>query len=1700
MCAAPSPGIMLRSLLRHVIGLCLAVLTVTANAQTPPIRIMPLGDSITDGSSYDSPDGSGGYRLKLYNMLTNLGYNVDYVGLQTVNSGLIPEKEHEGPGGWRIDQHDANITGVLASVADPDVVLMHIGTNDFGQGLNTTTAIDRLDALILKIATLRPYAHIIVTNLMERNEPANSNIQAQFNPFVQARVDAHAAAGRRVTFLDMRSQVPLSDMPDSLHPDQNGYDKMADTWLPAILNVIGPNGDYYAPEIVRARGGTDRTSVQITFSKPVADTAANVANYSLSGGLTVSNASLDATKRIVTLTTSQQELATSYAVTVNNVQDRIDPTPNTIAANTTTTFTAAIPRGYLNHVPESVGYTLAASIDLPSVANYQSVSPAYSVDNRAGIGPFTRVAYYVELQGATGDLQYLWTSMDAFTNDVNKIGVPAALSGAIFQQGVTNLNVISNVPGVTTGNGFAGNIEFWPTNYSAPNGAGVPGASDTLYDLGDTRTPSGTYGTMQVHNTTAGQTLFAFNNWGGGATTTGADLGIGNNSGGNPDWTFANNAGNYTIKTIQVLVQTSGDATPPAPIAAAATFGRSTIKVSFSEPIAAASVKSENFTLNGGVSVLGFTIAANQRDVYLTTTAQPAGTPLTLAMSGIRDTSPNSNRLAAGTAIAVSEPALPPEIAANVGAAANGYQLIYSLDIPVTGNLNALGAAAYNINDSGIAGTFSRVAYYLETQKGGNAPEFAWVSMDAFTASRGKIGVPTFATGAFFQKGLTNLEVISNVAGLTTGAVANGNIEFWPSSYNQVKAAASPASASDAIFDFGDGGAGTSAGYGSMQIHNTDAGQTIFALNHFGTDGVALELGIGNNPTASANSGGGQKDWTFTNNAATYSRRVLHVLALPGPTAPPAVIAKVPEAANYQLVYSLDLPTAGNLVSGSGFTPYTVNNSADIGAFTRVAYYLELQKTGDAAPSYVWTSMDAFTPLASRIGVPTPASGAVFQQVVNNLNVRSNVAGVTEGTGITTGNIEFWPTNYTQAVTAGILPGNPGSTTTYDFNDTRSTTGSHGSMQLHNYGAGQTLFAINNWGAAGNTANVLAMGIGTNPNGAQPPDYTLTNNAPSFDLKRTLHVFVLPTAAVDTVAPTITSISPSSALNRIVVNFSEPVADSSAVAANFSISDGLTVSGATLLSGNRSIALTTSAQTAGTTYTLTVTGVRDRSSSGNLIPAGASAQFTAFTPPAILSNVPEAANYKLIYQLAIPATVPTWNVNPVPYSINEAQFGEQGFDRVAYLFELSGNWVYASFDAFTSSLSKIGVPTLASSDAPFQRNVTNMNVSSNVPGIVTGTGISTGNIEFWSGNYTAAKNAVLSPANASDVIFDFGDTMTSGGHGCMQVHNYGSSQVLFAMNNWGSNTTGNTDLGIGNHPTPSANNSGPQLDWTFAGNGATYSSRNLYVLARPAPFVPFGAAPQVYQHPTSRVANAGSATSFSVGATGPSALTYQWRRNGQPIAGATNQWLDVSPVNAGTAGDYDVVITTAGGMSTTSLAATLSVNALPTFAGYRFTARLNTPSTVPYSALLAKAGDPDLDTLSITGASAASTANGSVTTGASSLTYTPPTGFVGADSFTIALSDGRGGTANGNVQVTVTGLLGDPKLDAKIATRPDGKVETLFAGIPGQNYVIERTTNLSNPASWEVIATGTVGDDGLIPVLDPAPPASKAFYRASPAQ
>ncbi|QYM78561.1 immunoglobulin domain-containing protein [Horticoccus luteus] len=115
----------------------------------------------------------------------------------------------------------------------------------------------------------------------------------------------------------------------------------------------------------------------------------------------------------------------------------------------------------------------------------------------------------------------------------------------------------------------------------------------------------------------------------------------------------------------------------------------------------------------------------------------------------------------------------------------------------------------------------------------------------------------------------------------------------------------------------------------------------------------------------------------------------------------------------------------------------------------------------------------------------------------------------------------------------------------------------------------------------------------------------------------------------------------------------------------------------------------------------------------------------------------------------------------------------------------------------------------------------------------------------------------------------------------------------------------------------------PYSAQTWASEGAGYDAAGttykLYVgQALPA------TAPTISTQPASKAVFAGSSVTFSVVATGTPAPTYQWQKDGSPLAGKTDASLSLTNVSSAEAGDYAVVVTNVGG-TVTSNVATLTV-------------------------------------------------------------------------------------------------------------------------------------------------------------------------------
>ncbi len=203
----------------------------TAHPQSAGLRLMPLGDSITAG--YRSTTGDG-YRGPLWKELTEQGNAVDFVGSQ--RGGAMLDPDHEGYYGAKIDEVAKVIPRELG-LYQPNVILLHLGSNDLNGNYEVATAPDRLAALIDQITTAAPKADVLVAQIIcDSNADVQARIAA-YNAQIPAIVQARAKAGKHVYLVSMSAITP-ADLNDGLHPSDTGYQKMADAWDASIQKLI----------------------------------------------------------------------------------------------------------------------------------------------------------------------------------------------------------------------------------------------------------------------------------------------------------------------------------------------------------------------------------------------------------------------------------------------------------------------------------------------------------------------------------------------------------------------------------------------------------------------------------------------------------------------------------------------------------------------------------------------------------------------------------------------------------------------------------------------------------------------------------------------------------------------------------------------------------------------------------------------------------------------------------------------------------------------------------------------------------------------------------------------------------------------------------------------------------------------------------------------------------------------------------------------------------------------------------------------------------------------------------------------------------------------------------------------------------------------------------------------------------------------
>jgi lysophospholipase L1-like esterase len=222
-----------------------------------PLKIMPIGDSITDDCSLN-----GAWRLYLQPMLQTNGFLFTFVGRQISTAiGQFSQTHHEGycgaviapPGVFAVHNYSTTDAYLLKIVADaltnsanrPDLVLLLIGANDIGRGRNPyTVATNDMSSLLNLIFTNVPKANIIISKITSLQNaqlnyaPYATNVII-YNAALQSLVNQRRAAGQNVFFADMFSAVDYNTgfMSDHVHPNALGLNAMAKEFLSRIQAI-----------------------------------------------------------------------------------------------------------------------------------------------------------------------------------------------------------------------------------------------------------------------------------------------------------------------------------------------------------------------------------------------------------------------------------------------------------------------------------------------------------------------------------------------------------------------------------------------------------------------------------------------------------------------------------------------------------------------------------------------------------------------------------------------------------------------------------------------------------------------------------------------------------------------------------------------------------------------------------------------------------------------------------------------------------------------------------------------------------------------------------------------------------------------------------------------------------------------------------------------------------------------------------------------------------------------------------------------------------------------------------------------------------------------------------------------------------------------------------------------------------------------
>jgi lysophospholipase L1-like esterase len=226
-----------------ILAVLAALALVTAapaaySAQPEPVRIMPLGDSITG-----SP---GCWRSLLWNRLQDTGHTgVDFVGtLPPQGCGLPHDGDNEGHGGALVTSvaNQNQLPGWL-SATNPGIVLMHFGTNDVWSARPVADILAAYGTLVDQMRASNPTMRVLVAQIIpmdpDRSCAECADRVVALNAAIPGWAAGKSTAQSPVTVVDQWTGFSTgTDTYDGVHPNAAGDQKISDRWYPALAAAL----------------------------------------------------------------------------------------------------------------------------------------------------------------------------------------------------------------------------------------------------------------------------------------------------------------------------------------------------------------------------------------------------------------------------------------------------------------------------------------------------------------------------------------------------------------------------------------------------------------------------------------------------------------------------------------------------------------------------------------------------------------------------------------------------------------------------------------------------------------------------------------------------------------------------------------------------------------------------------------------------------------------------------------------------------------------------------------------------------------------------------------------------------------------------------------------------------------------------------------------------------------------------------------------------------------------------------------------------------------------------------------------------------------------------------------------------------------------------------------------------------------------